>query len=167
MTVEEHTHYPGRPHPCDDAEPRLAATLTHFRDAINDPSCSPSTFRAFFTTESDHPPVCVEHGPSGLAELPFLGKEFRGEEAILEYFHLIGTVFRGHGSRFEADGMMFKIREREHVHTARAVWTGEATWSVQETGNKWDEKVVWAFDLLREGRQWKIERWEVWAGMSL
>ncbi|GAA5982626.1 hypothetical protein JCM10908_006723 [Rhodotorula pacifica] len=163
--MEPHTHYPGRPHPCDDPHPRLSATLNRFRDAINQgSSCQPSTFRSFFTEEQA--PVCIEHGPSGIEELPFLGKEFKGEEgegSILEYFDLIGTVLKGRGSRFEDDDLLAKVYEKNHVHTARAIWTGTATWSVAQTGREWDEAVVWAFDLLREGREWKIQKWEVWA----
>ncbi|POY74982.1 hypothetical protein BMF94_1958 [Rhodotorula taiwanensis] len=160
MTTEEHTHYPGRPHPCDDAHPRLTATLVRFRDAMNDPACTPSTLRPFFT---DDKPVCIEHGPSDVEELPFLGKPYEGERAILEYFNLIGTVLKGRGSRFHEDDLVVKVLEKNHVHTARAIWTGEATWSVAKTGKEWQEHVVWAFDWLREGREWKIQKWEVWA----
>ncbi|GAA5875228.1 hypothetical protein JCM3774_004176 [Rhodotorula dairenensis] len=160
MTVERHSHYPGRPHPCDDPHLHLPATLQRFRDAINDPSCSPSTFRSFFT---DQNPVCIEHGPSGIEGLAFLGRPFSGEREILEYFALIGTVLKGHGSHFDDDNLVVRVHEKDHVHTARVIWTGTATWSVQETGKQWDEAVVWAFDLLREGREWKIQKWEVWA----
>ena len=161
MPVEPHTHYPGRPHPCDDPQLHLSVTLFQFRDAMNDSSCQPSILRGFFV---EHDPVCVEHGPSDIDGLPFLGRPFRGEPAILEYFSLIGTVLKGRGSNFDDDSLLVRVAEKDHVHTARAIWTGTATWSAQETGKEWDEAVVWAFDLLREGREWKIQKWEVWAG---
>ncbi|BGP43811.1 hypothetical protein JCM10450v2_008009 [Rhodotorula kratochvilovae] len=135
----------------------LVATLTHFRDDLN-VSAPPSTFRSYFTTS--RPPVCLEHGPLGHAALPFLGEPFEGEERILRYYALIGSVLKGKGSTFDKADLLVHERAKG---LARAVWTGEAVWSVAATGKEWHEAVVWLFDVEKEEGEWKIVRWEVWA----
>ncbi|GAA6055705.1 hypothetical protein JCM3770_001030 [Rhodotorula araucariae] len=135
----------------------LVIALTHFRDDLN-ASAPPATFRSHFT--SSRPPVCIEHGPAGHPELPFLGEPFEGGDRILHYYDLIGRVLKGKGSQFtEADLL---IKERGNGR-ARVVWTGEAVWSVAATGKEWQEAVVWLFEMEREGGKWRIATWEVWA----
>ncbi|BGP27950.1 hypothetical protein Rt10032_c14g5290 [Rhodotorula toruloides] len=132
--------------------------LVRFRDDINTP-CDASTFRAYFTLWTA--PCCWEHGPKGHDKLPFLGEKFEGEEKVLKYWDLIGSVLKGKGSNFDERDLL--VREKERQGKARAVWTGDAVWSVAETGKEWKEEVVWLFDLVKEGGDWKIQTWEVWA----
>lgn len=139
----------------------VPAVLVRFRDDLNTP-CDASTFRAYFTSSS--PPCCWEHGPKGQDKLPFLGDKFEGEERVVEYFQLIGSVLKGKGSNFDEGDLL--AREEDTQGRARAIWTGDATWSVAETGKEWWESVVWKFDLVKEGGDWKIQTWEVWAGAS-
>ncbi|GAA6015924.1 hypothetical protein JCM10207_006808 [Rhodosporidiobolus poonsookiae] len=135
--------------------------LSSFLNALN-AAAPPSIFSSFFVPPSSfHQPCCIEHGPSGHVDLPFLGEPFTGKDGIERYYSLIGSVLKGKGSRFDADDLLVKIKEGGR--SARAVWTGMATWSVQKTGKEWDEAVVWAFDLVYEDGEWNIVKWEVWA----
>ncbi|GAA5859173.1 hypothetical protein JCM8547_008902 [Rhodosporidiobolus lusitaniae] len=137
----------------------IPSLLLRFRDDLN-AAAAPSTFTSYFTSSTL--PTCIEHGPPGHSSLPFLGRPFTGHAQIEEYYNLIGTILKGEGSRFNEEDLL--VKEKEGRGKAKAVWTGEATWSVQKTGKEWEESVVWAFDLIKEeAAEWKIEKWEVWA----
>ncbi|BGP35717.1 hypothetical protein JCM10296v2_007569 [Rhodotorula toruloides] len=138
--------------------PSVPALLVRFRDDINTP-CDASMFGAYFTSSTA--PCCWEHGPKGHEKLPFLGDKFEGEDRVLEYWRLIGSVLKGKGSNFDERDLF--VREEDGGGKARAIWTGDAVWSVAETGKEWHEAVVWKFDLVKEGGKWKIQTWEVWA----
>ncbi|GAA5896073.1 hypothetical protein JCM5296_006236 [Sporobolomyces johnsonii] len=135
-----------------------SACLVSFRDDLNR-ACSTERFCSYFSSAS---PVCLEHGPS-VAELPFLGKPFKGHDAIAQYYALITSVLKGYGSAFDEKDLWIRVEEGDQKATA--VWTGEADWGVQGTGKKWHEAVVWKFELGKSSEEgkWKFERWEVWA----
>ncbi|GAA6042176.1 hypothetical protein JCM8097_004999 [Rhodosporidiobolus ruineniae] len=143
----------------------VTARLVSFRDVINS-GASPDDFASFFapSSASDSPPCCIEHGPTGHAGLPFLGRPFTGQDGIRDYYKLITSVLAGKGSRFDEKDLLVRLDgEADGAEKATAVWTGEARWSVQKTGKEWDEAVVWKFKLRKEGEEWMLEKWEVWA----
>lgn len=136
----------------------LPAFLARFRDDLN-AAAPPPKFRSYFTARE--PPVCLEHGPTGHADLPFLGEAFTGGDEIVRYYELIGSILEGKGSNFRQEDFVFKEVGGGRV---KAIWTGDAVWSVAKTGREWHEAVVWLFEVAVEEEEWKIARWEVWAG---
>ncbi|BGP20406.1 hypothetical protein JCM10213_004630 [Rhodosporidiobolus nylandii] len=140
----------------------IQALLVAFRDDLN-AGASSTTFSSYFSADSTsgNTPCCVEHGPAGHFDLPFVGHPFVGQYGIRDYYGQITSVLAGKGSTFEEDDLLVKIKGGGR---ARAVWTGEAVWSMQKTGKESREAVVWAFDLAKDAEgQWKLDNWEVWA----
>lgn len=51
---------------------------------------SPEELSSHFRSDG----IVYEHGPSSIKELPFLGKQFKGTQSIIEYFQIIGKYLK-------------------------------------------------------------------------
>lgn len=95
-------------------------------------------------------PLAFEHGLPQLA--PFLGRSFKGLEAIKEYFGLLGEYLSYKGMRFTdyiADVEVSKVSAR-----------GQANFTWKSTGQSWDEVFTY---VLRFDESSKVTSYEVWA----
>ncbi len=94
--------------------------------------------------------LAVEHGLPQLA--PFLGREFRGQDGIREYFQLLSSNLKYenmHFGNFVVDAEVSKVSCRGQ---ARFTWTS--------TGQGWDEVFTYVLEFDQDN---KVKVYEIWA----
>jgi hypothetical protein len=96
--------------------------------------------------------VCLEHGLQNNS-LPFLGREFEGQQGAKEYFTILSNLL-------DHDKMSFRDYVVD-VESSIVCVRGEATFTFKSTCQSWNEVFTYrlAFDDLGD----KIKIYEVWA----
>ncbi|RKU48137.1 hypothetical protein DL546_009179 [Coniochaeta pulveracea] len=94
--------------------------------------------------------VAYEHGLPQLA--PFLGREFRGQDGIKEYFQTISGSLSYENMKFSN----FVVDEEEKKVSVR----GEAKFTWTSTEQSWDEVFTY---VLEFDDSLKVKKYEVWA----
>lgn len=94
--------------------------------------------------------LALEHGLPQLA--PFLGREFRGQKGLQEYFQLLSSNLKYENMRFSnfvVDPEVSKVSVR-----------GEAKFTWTSTGQGWDEIFTY---VLEFDESTKVKVYEIWA----
>lgn len=94
--------------------------------------------------------LALEHGLPSLA--PFLGREFRGQEGLKQYFNLLSSLLSYENMRFSnfvVDPELSKVSIR-----------GEARFTWKSTEQGWDEVFTY---VLEFDDQTKVLVYEIWA----
>ncbi len=95
--------------------------------------------------------LALEHGLPQLA--PFLGREFRGQKGLQEYFQLLSSNLTYENMRFSnfvVEGEVSKVSVRGN---AKFTWTS--------TGQSWDEVFTYVLEFDKDN---KVKVYEIWAG---
>ncbi|KEF55292.1 uncharacterized protein A1O9_08946 [Exophiala aquamarina CBS 119918] len=101
-----------------------------------------------FSTSSDV--VAIEHGLQRLA--PFLGRDFRGQDGLKQYFELLSSNLRYENmlfGNFVVDAETSKVSVRGE---ARFIWTS--------TGQAWNEVFTYVLEFNDHD---KVRVYEIWA----
>ncbi|OIW33622.1 transcription elongation factor S-II [Coniochaeta ligniaria NRRL 30616] len=108
----------------------------------------PEDIFSLFSTSPDV--TAKEHGLPQLA--PFLGREFKGQDGIREYFSLISSLLTYENMRF-SNYIVDEVERKVSVRgEARFMWT--STWQ------SWDEVFTY---MLAFDEDCKVLRYEIWA----
>ncbi|KAI1625947.1 transcription elongation factor S-II [Exophiala viscosa] len=94
--------------------------------------------------------LALEHGLPQLAA--FLGREFRGQTGLKEYFQLLSSNLKYENMRFSnfvVDPDVLKVSCR-----------GEARFTWTSTGQSWDEVFTYALEFDKDN---KVKVYEIWA----
>ncbi|EXJ90849.1 hypothetical protein A1O1_03954 [Capronia coronata CBS 617.96] len=94
--------------------------------------------------------LALEHGLPQLA--PFLGREFRGQKGLQEYFQLLSLNLNYENmlfSNFVVDPQVSKVSVR-----------GEAKFNWTSTGQSWDEVFTYVLEFDEKN---KVKVYEIWA----
>ncbi|KAK4948546.1 hypothetical protein LTR10_012550 [Elasticomyces elasticus] len=108
----------------------------------------PGEIFSHFSTSDDV--LALEHGLEQLA--PFLGREFRGQDGLKEYFQLLSSNLKYENMRFSnfvVDPDVSKVSCR-----------GEAKFTWTSTGQSWDEVFTYALEFDKDN---KVKVYEIWA----
>jgi hypothetical protein len=95
--------------------------------------------------------LALEHGLPQLA--PFLGRPFRGQKGLQEYFQLLSSSLTYENMRFSnyvVDAAVSKVSVR-----------GEAKFTWTSTNQSWDEVFTYVLEFDAENR---VKVYEIWAG---
>lgn len=109
---------------------------------------SPEEIFSHFSASDDV--LVFEHGLPQLA--PFLGREFRGQKGLQEYFQILSsklTFANMKFSNFVVDSEVSKVSVRGQ---ARFAWTS--------TGQSWDEVFTYVLEFDEKA---KVKVYEIWA----
>ncbi|KAI9371182.1 hypothetical protein BJX61DRAFT_543922 [Aspergillus egyptiacus] len=111
---------------------------------------------ATFTTNPQ--PFAHEHGLGSLA--PFLGRTFKGQNGLTEYFNTLNGCLGIEEMSFDD--------EREWIVDTQNLTVGlrgKAKFVAKHTGEKWDERFCYRISLAEEaeGGGIKVQGYEVWA----
>ncbi|KIX97285.1 uncharacterized protein Z520_06737 [Fonsecaea multimorphosa CBS 102226] len=109
---------------------------------------APDKIFSYFSTSDDV--LALEHGLPQLA--PFLGREFRGQKGLEEYFGLLSSHLTYDNMRFSdfvVDSQVSKVSVR-----------GEAKFTWTKTGQSWDEVFTYVLEFDEET---KVKVYEIWA----
>ncbi|OAP55919.1 hypothetical protein AYL99_10071 [Fonsecaea erecta] len=109
---------------------------------------APDKIFSHFSSSDDV--LALEHGLPQLA--PFLGREFRGQKGLHEYFTLLASNLTYENMRFSnfvVDPLVSKVSVR-----------GEAKFTWTETGQSWDEVFTYVLEFDEQAR---VKVYEVWA----
>lgn len=131
----------------DTKRAQLLAASQSFCDSFALKS-SPDTIFAHFSPSPDV--LVLEHGLPQLA--PFLGRDFRGQDGLREYFALLGKTLSYEDmsfSNFVVDDTQSKVSVR-----------GQARFTWNSTGQSWDEVFTYVLELDEEI---KVKVYEIWA----
>lgn len=107
-----------------------------------------STILAHFSSSAEV--LAFEHGLPRLA--PFLGRPFKGPDAIKDYFSVVAEHLSYRDMRFEE----FVV----DVEASKVSARGRATFTWKSTGQSWDE--IFAYILSFDGHD-KVKTYEIWA----
>lgn len=101
-------------------------------------------------------PSVHEYGLPCLA--PFLGRTFKGREAVLQYFETIFELLKVEG-KMSFDGWMVD------TETGLVSVTGMARFRWISTGECWDETFCYRLKMVEEGEEgdFKVEEYRIWA----
>ncbi|KIV97731.1 hypothetical protein PV10_01442 [Exophiala mesophila] len=94
--------------------------------------------------------LAFEHGLPGLA--PFLGREFRGQSGLQEYFNILSSLLSYENMRFG--------NYLVDVETSKVSVRGEARFTWTSTGQAWDEVFTYVLEFDQEN---KVKVYEIWA----
>ncbi|KAJ9605472.1 hypothetical protein H2200_010129 [Cladophialophora chaetospira] len=109
---------------------------------------APEKIFSHFSTSDDV--LALEHGLPQLA--PFLGREFRGQQGLQEYFQLLSSKLSYENmsfSNFVIDAEVSKVSVRGN---AKFTWTS--------TGQSWDEVFTYVLEFDTHN---KVKVYEIWA----
>ncbi|OQU98012.1 hypothetical protein CLAIMM_03852 isoform 2 [Cladophialophora immunda] len=109
---------------------------------------APNKIFSHFSSSDDV--LALEHGLPQLA--PFLGREFRGQRGLEEYFGLLSSNLQYENMRFSnfvVDAHVLKVSVR-----------GEAKFTWTKTGQSWDEVFTYVLEFDKEN---KVKVYEIWA----
>lgn len=145
----------------DHDRPSVLRSRAHaFCQALLSPPPPPELLKEFFIPEANGKnPTIREHGPSWAAvHLPFLGRDFVGFDASVEYFELLSQSLKMH-----LDKGSFPAQESFVVDAAanKVSVTGKGKFESVTTGRSWDEKFTYVLSGWDEDG--KLGRWEIWA----
>ena len=110
---------------------------------------SPEKIFSHFSTSENV--FALEHGLPQLA--PFLGRVFRGQKGVQEYFELLSSHLSYENMKFSnfiVDAEMNKVSVR-----------GEAKFTWTSTGQSWDEVFTYVLEFSADN---KVQVYEIWAG---
>jgi hypothetical protein len=126
---------------------KLLIAARAFCDAFADKT-PPAEMFNYFSASDDV--LAYEHGLPQLA--PFLGREFRGQRGLKEYFDLLS-------SRLSYENMAFS-----HLfvdpEVSKVSVRGRATFTWTSTGQSWDEVFTYVLEFDDE---LKVKTYEIWA----
>ena len=125
----------------------LLNTTRSFCEAFAD-KVPPSELFSYFSPSDDV--MAYEHGLPQLA--PFLGREFRGQKGLKQYFDLLSSCLSYENMAFShlfVDPEVSKVSVRGR---ARFTWTS--------TGQIWDEVFTY---VLEFDDDFKVKTYEIWA----
>ncbi|RVX70969.1 hypothetical protein B0A52_06127 [Exophiala mesophila] len=94
--------------------------------------------------------LAFEHGLPELA--PFLGREFRGQSGLQEYFNILSSLLSYENMRFG--------NYLVDVDTSKVSIRGEARFTWTSTGQAWDEVFTYVLEFDQEN---KVKVYEIWA----
>ncbi|KAK3399268.1 hypothetical protein B0T20DRAFT_452798 [Sordaria brevicollis] len=94
--------------------------------------------------------IVLEHGLSRLA--PFLGREYKGKDGVLEYMKTIADQLSFEDMKF---GNYIVDTETQKVSV-----TGQARFTNNKTGQGWDEVFTYVLEFDQEE---KVKKYEIWA----
>ena len=126
---------------------RLLNATREFCDAFADKK-PPSELFSHFSASDDV--MAYEHGLPQLA--PFLGREFRGQKGLQEYFDLLASHLSYEDMAFShafVDPEVSKVSVR-----------GRATFTWTSTGQSWDEIFTY---VLEFDSDFRVQTYEIWA----
>lgn len=106
-----------------------------------------SVLSHFSTTK---PCIVEEHGLPEFA--PFLGRTFRGQDGVREYFNIIASLLAYQNMDFNNYFVDTELR--------KVSVTGRATFTWKSTGESWHEVFVYVLDFDEQNR---VSRYQVWA----
>ena len=125
----------------------LLETARQFCDAFADKKPLDEMFSYFSSSEDV---MAFEHGLPQLA--PFLGREFRGQKGLKEYFDLLSSTLSYENMAFShlfVDPEVSKVSVR-----------GRATFTWTRTGQSWHEVFTY---VLEFDDDIKVKTYEIWA----
>ncbi|KAJ9630408.1 uncharacterized protein PV06_08055 [Exophiala oligosperma] len=94
--------------------------------------------------------LALEHGLPQLA--PFLGRDFRGQDGIREYFQLLSETLNYENMRFSNFVVDQEVSKVSCRGEARFVWAA--------TGQGWDEVFTYVLEFDEHN---KVKVYEIWA----
>jgi hypothetical protein len=144
-----------------DSRRELLRSRAHaFCQSLVSPPMPEELLKEYFTPGvKDTSPVIREHGPSWVTtHLPFLGRDFLGVDACVEYFDLLAASLRMHLDKSSFPGLeSFTV----DADLGRVSVVGKGRFESTETKRSWEEKFTYVLSGWDE--QGRMGRWDIWA----
>ncbi|KAJ5197777.1 uncharacterized protein N7498_006894 [Penicillium cinerascens] len=119
----------------------------------------PDILRQFTTSP---PPLAAEYGLKSLA--PFLGRDFKGQHGVADYFRLVTEILAVETMSFESESSWMID---ENIRAVGLRGKGRFIW--KDTGQICDEEFFYRMEIAQEeddnaGKgQWKVQDYRVWS----
>lgn len=137
----------------------LRARAHAFCQSLIAPPNPSELLKVYFSPDAKDGPIIREHGPSwATVHLPFLGRDFVGMDACVEYFDLLSASLRMHLDESSFPGPEGFVVD---VDLGRVSVVGKGRFESLETKRSWDEKFTYILSHWDDNG--KIGRWDIWA----
>jgi hypothetical protein len=155
-----HTFQKNRDNTLKDRQSFLRNRAHAFCQALISPPAPPELLKEFFIPESKgQNPTIREHGPSwATVYLPFLGRDFVGYDASIEYFSLLSQSLKMHLNEDSFPGEDGFVVD---VDANKVSVVGKGKFESVEMGRSWEE--TFSYVLSGWDEDGRMGRWDIWA----